>query len=111
MFVAIIAARWVREQGRLVKREPTSDNEMANNEASRVDQLEAAMKLMTEQMQTLTAAMTKNAAPQATEAEPSTRGRAEPRNRVIEDILNLDDDDDMTDYAARRVADSQAELQ
>lgn len=84
---------------------------MANNEGSRVDQLEATIKLMAEQLQALTTAVTKNAAPQTTEAESSTRGRPEPRNRIVEDILNLDDNDDTAEYTAGRVANSQLEFQ
>lgn len=65
---------------------------------------------MVEQMQAMTTAMTKMAASQAIEAEPSTKGREEPRNRIVEDILNLDDDD-MAEYVAGRAAKSQTEFQ
>lgn len=85
---------------------------MAKNEGSHMDQLEATIKLMAEQLQALTTVVTKNATPQATKAEASTMGRVEPRNRIVEDIQNLDDDeDDVAEYATSRAVSSQIELQ
>ena len=51
-----IDSRWVREEGRLIKR-PVVNMSESVNEGSRMDQIEANLATMTEQLQALTAAM------------------------------------------------------
>ena len=53
---AIIDTRWVREEGRLIKRELAKMSE-SENEVSRIDQLETGLTKVTEQLQALTTAM------------------------------------------------------
>ena len=99
----------MREQGRLIKREVTSDIEIANNEESRIDQLKDTMMQMAEQMQALTTALAKVTAAQTMGSGPSARGRDEAENRMGEEAIFIDDD--MIDYATARAAESRTELQ
>ena len=78
------------------------------NERSRMDQIEANLAKMTEQLQTLTAAMSNMAVPRAGGSSENER-REEPQNRVNDDAPIFDDD--MAEYAAGRIAGSQAEMQ
>ena len=48
LYAAIIAARWVREEGRLVKRTVTSIEMASSSDNSRMDQLENNMNRMAE---------------------------------------------------------------
>ena len=78
------------------------------NERSRMDQMEANIAKMTEQLQNLTATFSNVAVPRAGGSSENER-REEPQNRVNDDIPMFEDD--MAEYAAGRVAGSQAELQ
>ena len=53
LYAAIIAARWVREEGRLVKRTVTPTEMAGSSDNTRMDQLENNMNRMTEQLQTI----------------------------------------------------------
>ena len=53
MYAAIIAARWVREEGRLVKRTVTSTKMAGSSDNTRMDQLENNMNRMAEQLQAI----------------------------------------------------------
>ena len=50
---AIIAARWVREEGRLVKRTVTNTEMAGSSDNTRMDQLENNMNRMAEQLQAI----------------------------------------------------------
>ena len=52
LYAAIIAVRWVREEDRLVKKQ-SLNTQMASSDSSRLDQLEANMNKMAEQLQNL----------------------------------------------------------
>ena len=78
------------------------------NERSRMDQMEANIAKMTEQLQNLTAAFSNVAVPRAGGSSENER-REEPQNRVNDDIPMFEDD--MAEYAAGRVAGSQVEIQ
>ena len=52
-YAAIIAARWVREEWRLVKRTVTSIEMTGSSDNSRIDQLENNMNQMAEQLQAI----------------------------------------------------------
>ena len=73
-----------------------------------MDQMEANLAKMTEQLQTLTAAMSNVAVPRAGGSSENER-REEPPNKVNEDIHMFDDD--MAEYTVWRIAGSQAEIQ
>ena len=53
MYAAIIMARWVREEGILIKRTVTNTEMADSNNDSRLDQLENNMNKMAEQLQAI----------------------------------------------------------
>ena len=53
LYAAIITACWVREEDRLVKRITTNSEMASNSDNSRLDQLEAKVNRMAEQLQAL----------------------------------------------------------
>ena len=53
LYAAIIAARWVREEGRLVKRTATNAEMAGSSDNARMDQLENNMNRMAEQLQAI----------------------------------------------------------
>ena len=78
------------------------------NEGSRMDQMEANFTKMTEQLQALTAAMSGMAVPRAAGGSENER-RESPQNGLNDDAPVFDDD--LADYAAGRMAGTQAEIQ
>ena len=75
------------------------------NERSRMDQMEANLAKMTEQLQNLTAAMSNVVVPRAGGSSENER-HEEPQNRVNDDTPMFDDD--MAEYAAGKMAGTQA---
>ena len=53
MYAAIITARWLREEGRLVKRAVTNTKMAGSSDNTRMDQLENNMNRMAEQLQAI----------------------------------------------------------
>ena len=53
LYAAIIAAHWVREEGRLVKRTATNTEMAGSSDNARMDQLENNMNRMAEQLQAI----------------------------------------------------------
>ena len=98
--------RHVREEGKLVKK-PALNIEMASSsDNSHMDQLEANMNRMAEQLQTLANAI---AAGQNGRIKTSGTRQEGPDARVAEEIPIFDDD--MAEYATGKMIGSQVELQ
>ena len=53
LYAAIIVARWVKEEGRLVKRTVTNTEMAGSSDNTRMDQLENNMNRMAEQLQAI----------------------------------------------------------
>ena len=53
LYAAIIVARWVREEGRLVKRAVTNTEMAGSGDNTRMDQLENNLNRMAEQLQAI----------------------------------------------------------
>ena len=103
LYAAIIAARWVREEGRLVKRTVTSTEMAGSSDNTRMDQLEVNMNKMAEQLQTLADAIANSTSSQNGGARTSRTRQEGSEDRMAEEIPNLNESDDL--------ADSQVELQ
>ena len=103
---AIIAAHWVREEGRLVKRTATNTEMAGSSDNARMDQLENNMNKMAEQLQAIANAM-------AAGQNGGTGGNGMRQEgldaRAAEEIPTLDDD--MAEYATGRATGPQVELQ
>ena len=103
----IIDFHWVREEGRLIKR-PIINMSESVNEGSRMDQIEANLTKMTEQLQALTTAMSNMVVPRAARRSENET-REGPLSGLNDDAPVFDDD--MVEYAAGRIAKSQDEIQ
>ena len=53
LYAAIIAARWVRKEGRLVKRTVTNSEMASSSDNTRMDQLENNINRMAKQLQAI----------------------------------------------------------
>ena len=82
-------------------------NESVNG-GSQMDEIEANLAKMTEQLQALTAAMSNMVVPRAAGGSENERCEG-PLSGLNDDALVFDDD--MAEYAAGRIAGSQAEIQ
>ena len=105
LYAAIIAARWVREEGRLVKRTVTPTEMAGSSDNTSMDQLENNMNRMAEQLQAIANAI-------AAGKNGGTGGNGMRQEgldaRAAEEIPTLDDD--MAEYATGRAAGPQVEL-
>ena len=102
LYAAIIAACWIREKDRLVKRIATNSEMASNSDNSHLDQLEANVNRMAEQLQALANAIVAGQN-RGTWANGTRQG--EPNSQTAEEIPILDDH--MAEYAIG----SQVELQ